>query len=97
MNKLHKKARDLVNAKAQADMYFRIKESLTEEEIGVFRRGRNAKSFTTPKNAELTDYKHATGLEALYGFLYLDNQKERAYELFCMGMEYILNGNEDDE
>ena len=52
VNKLHKKARNIVNAKAQAEMYYRIKDTLTEEEEAVFRRGRNAKSFTVPKNAD---------------------------------------------
>lgn len=48
VNKLHKKARAIVNAKAQAEMYYRIQDILTEEEADVFRRGRNAKSFTVP-------------------------------------------------
>ena len=61
VNKLHKKARAIVNAKAQAEMYYRIQDILTEEEADVFRRGRNAKSFTVPKNADLMDYRHATG------------------------------------
>ena len=80
VNKLHKKARDIVNAKAQAEMYYRIKDVLTEEE------GRNAKSFTVPKNADLMDYRHATGLEALFGYLYLKGEKERTVELFRLGM-----------
>lgn len=86
VNKLHKKARDIVNAKAQAEMYYRIKDALTEEEEGVFRRGRNSKSFTVPKNADLMDYRHATGLEALFGYLYLKGEKERTVELFKLGM-----------
>ena len=90
VNRLHKKAKDLVNAKAQAQMYFRIAEELTEEEASVFRRGRNAKSFTTPKNADLMDYRHATGLEALFGYLYLKGDKQRAIGLFSLGMEDII-------
>lgn len=86
VNRLHKKARDIVNAKAQAEMYHRIKAELTEEEEAVFRRGRNAKSFTVPKNADLMDYRHATGLEALFGYLYLKGDKERAVALFKLGM-----------
>ena len=86
VNKLHKKARDIVNAKAQAEMYYRIKDVLTEEEEGVFRRGRNTKSFTVPKNADLMDYRHATGLEALFGYLYLKGEKVRMVELFRLGM-----------
>lgn len=91
VNKLHKKARDVVNAKAQAEMYRRICNWLTEEEEAVFRRGRNAKSFTVPKNADLMDYRHATGLEALFGYLYLKGEKERAVELFRLGMAEKLD------
>lgn len=87
VNKLHKKARDFVNAKAQAEFYFRIESALTETETAVFRRGRNAKSFTTPKHADLMDYRHATGLEALFGYLYLAGDMERVLTLFRMGME----------
>ena len=89
VNRLHKKAREVVNAKAQAEMYFCIADSLTEEEAAVFRRGRNAKSYTTPKNADLQDYRHATGLEAVFGYLYLAGKMERAVFLFRMGMEKI--------
>lgn len=87
VNKLHKQARDIVNAKAQAEMYRHIAPHLTEEEFAIFKRGRNAKSFTTPKNMDLMDYRHATGLEALFGFLYLDGKMERAFELFQIGLE----------
>lgn len=87
VNKLHKKSRAIVNAKAQAQFYFDIKEYLTAEEAAVFKRGRNAKSFTVPKNADLMDYRHATGLEAVFGYLYLDNRLERAIALFRLGIE----------
>ena len=87
VNRLHKKARDLVNAKAQSDMYFRIAPHLTEEEAGVFRRGRNAKSNTLPKNADVMDYRHATGLEAVFGYLYLQGNINRAVWLFQQGIQ----------
>lgn len=86
VNRLNKKARNIVNAKAQAELYFRIADMLTEDEAAVFRRGRNAKSFTTPKNADLMDYRHATGLEALIGYLYLKGERARTIELFTLGM-----------
>lgn len=86
VNTLHKKAKGFVNAKAQSEMYFKIKDILTEEEQNIFKRGRNSKSFTVPKNAELMDYKHATGLEAVFGFLYMDKQFERILELFEKGI-----------
>lgn len=87
VNKLHKKSRNFVNAKSQAEMYFKIENMLTDEEAAVFKRGRNAKSFTVPKNAVLIDYKHATGLEALFGFLYLDGKMERLIFLFHEGVK----------
>lgn len=87
VNKLHKTAREYVKASAQAKIYDKIKTYLTEEEEAVFKRGRNAKSGTVPKNADLSDYKHATGLEALFGYLYLDGQIERLQYLIDLGIE----------
>lgn len=87
VNKLHKKAKEYVNASAQAAIYNVIKPHLTEEEEAVFRRGRNAKSSTVPKNANLLDYKYATGLEALCGYLYLDGQIDRLGELISLGIK----------
>lgn len=91
VNRLNKKARGIVNAKAQAEMYFRIAEILTAEEAAVFRRGRNAKSNTMPKNADLMDYRHATGLEALIGYLYLKGERARAIALFSLGMGFKID------
>ena len=82
VNKLHKRTKEFVKAKAQAEMYFRIEDKLTEEEKAVFRRGRNAKSFTVPKHADLMDYRHSTGLEAVFGYLYLMGRQARLQELF---------------
>lgn len=86
VNKMHKRSREIVKAKGQSDMYFKIEDMLTEEEQSVFRRGRNAKSHTMPKNANLIDYKHATGLEALFGYLYLQGKMERLMMLFNKGI-----------
>lgn len=77
----------LVNAKAQSDLYDNIKELLTEEEAAVFRRGRNAKISSCAKNATLADYKRATGLESLFGYLYLSGNMARAIELFRLGIK----------
>ena len=55
--------------------------------MSVYKRGRNAKSATTAKNASIRDYRTATGLEALVGYLYLDNQMERALKLVKLGLE----------
>lgn len=78
----------MVNAKAQSDMYNRIKDMLTDEEAGVYRRGRNAKSASVSKSSTLADYRRATGLEALFGYLYLKGDIRRAVELFKAGMEF---------
>ena len=90
VNKLHKQSREYVNAKAQSNMYHVIEEHLTEQEKAIFRRGRNAKSFTKPKNMDLSDYRYATGLEALFGFLYISGDMERALTLFQIGVEAKL-------
>mgnify|MGYP001131975629 CR=1 FL=1 len=86
VNKLHKQSKEYVNAKGQAELYQVIAEYLTEEEKAVFRRGRNAKSYTTPKNMDIADYRCATGLEALFGYLYLKGDMQRALELFEKGV-----------
>ena len=62
---------------------------LTEEEITVYKRGRNAKSATMAKNATVADYRRATGFEALIGYLYLENQTERLMELVLTGLEKV--------
>ena len=87
VNKLHQKASSLVKAQAQANLIHLIEKDLTEEEMFVYKRGRNAKSATTAKNASIRDYRTATGLEALVGYLYLDNQMERALKLVKLGLE----------
>jgi len=82
VNDLHKNAIRFVKAEAQAVAFRYIENDLTEEELRFVKRGRNAKSVTVPKNAKLADYKYATGLEALFGYLYMSNQSTRIEELF---------------
>lgn len=79
---LHKKSVELVNAHAQAIAIQAIMDKLTEDELAIYKRGRNANSVRHPKNADLTEYRMATGLEALFGYLYLSNNQARLYELF---------------
>lgn len=81
VNKLHHREADLVKASAQANLYHAIKDQLTEEELSVFKRGRNAKSFTSAKNAGVVEYRIATGVEALIGYLYLSDRMDRLMEL----------------
>lgn len=86
VNKLHKKARAICQCKGAGRNVLSDSGYPDRGEADVFRRGRNAKSFTVPKNADLMDYRHATGLEALFGYLYLKGEKERVVELFKLGM-----------
>jgi len=87
VNKLHREASKYVKASAQAAMILKLQDSLTEEELAVYKRGRNAKSGTVPKNAKLIDYKNATGYEALVGYLYLKGQLARIFELVNEGLD----------
>lgn len=86
-NKLHKKTSHLVKASAQSAMIEAIKEELTEEELKVYKRGRNAKSPTMAKNASMVDYRRATGFEALMGYLYLQGELKRIIDLIKIGLE----------
>jgi len=87
IEKVHKDATKLVNAGTQAEMADRLLPILTEEENDIYRRGRNAKSNTKAKNASTSDYRKATGFEALMGYLYLNNQTERMLYLIEEGMK----------
>ena len=92
VNKLHKRASTIVKATAQKKLFFAINQELTPEETAVYKRGRNAKSVTTAKNASVGDYRVATGLEALFGYLYLTEQYERILELVYLGMTRMEQG-----
>lgn len=81
VQKLHREATWFVKAATQAAMIEVILPKLTEEEEAIFKRGRNAKSHTVPKNADVGDYRKATGFEALVGYWYLTKQNERLLEL----------------
>lgn len=85
-NDLHKKTIKYVKAPAQSAMIQALLEELTEDEMAAYRRGRNAKSYTTAKNATTGDYRRATGFEALLGWLYLTGQTERILYLVRQGI-----------
>lgn len=88
-NKLHKKAVSYVNARIQARMIEALMEEMTQEEQTVYKRGRNAKSYTTAKNATVMDYRKATGFEALCGYLYLTGKQERMLKLIKRAIELV--------
>ena len=94
VNKLNKDATSFVKAAAQSEIVKLISDNLSEEEYIVFKRGRNSSPHTMAKNASVSDYKYATGFEALIGFLYLDNRCDRALELVKLGVDLYLNKND---
>ncbi len=86
VNKLHKRSSRLVKAKTQAEAAARLMDVFTEEELAVYKRGRNARSHTMAKNAEMTDYRMATGFEAVMGYLHLKQDYERMVTLVSLGI-----------
>ncbi len=85
--KLHRLTIEYVKAHAQSNSMETLEPVLTEAELVVYKRGRNAKSATVPKNADLTDYRRATGFEALVGWLYLSGENERLDEIMKIAYE----------
>ena len=86
VKQLHKKASSLVKAGAQSKMMELLEPDLTEEELAVYKRGRNAHSPTMAKHATMADYRRATGFEALMGYLYLKEDYSRIVELVRKGI-----------
>lgn len=83
----HRITSSIVKAESQAKLVRAIEDELTEEEMAIFRHGRNAKSATSAKNASIVDYRYATGFEALMGYLYLQHNMDRALYLVKSGLE----------
>ncbi len=84
VNKLHKEAVKYVKAEAQASTIHSIWDELTDEERSIVKRGRNTKSGSVPKNASISDYRYATGFEAMIGYLYLLDRKSRIEKIIGM-------------
>ncbi len=89
VNKLHKKSSSLVKAETQSKIIKLLMDEMTEEEVHIFKRGRNAHSFTSAKNASSADYHMATGFEAVMGYLYMEGRMQRIFELVERGLEKI--------
>jgi len=89
VNKLHQETSSLVQASTQSLMMRTMQEHLTEEEHAVYKRGRNAKSVSPAKNQSITDYRRATGFEALLGYLYLKKDYKRLLDLVKIGLESL--------
>jgi len=96
---ISKQASKLVSAGAQAEMYHKIYEALTLEEQAVLKRGRNLHNLSRAKNAGVSQYRHATGLEALFGWLRRSNSHQRLEEIFniCVSTETKTNGDSANE
>ena len=94
---LHEETSRVVNAGAQSAMMRAIQPMLTEEEHAVYRRARNARTVTPAKNQSVTDYRRATGFEALIGYLYLNKEYGRLYELVSEGLAAQENAQEKEE
>lgn len=94
VNKLHKETSSLVQASTQSLMMRAMQEHLTEEEHSVYRRGRNSKAVTPAKNQSITDYRRATGFEALLGYLYLKKDWKRLLDLVKIGLDSLNEGEE---
>ncbi|MCL2674159.1 MAG: ribonuclease III [Defluviitaleaceae bacterium] len=80
--KLHKKSAAIVCAKAQSEAYFKLLEHLTEDELNTLKRGRNARPHSMAKKTSVAEYLHATGVETLFGYLFLAGETARLKELF---------------
>lgn len=90
-HKIHVKAIEYVKAKSQSKIIHSLESELTEEELYIFKRGRNTKSATVPKNADVRDYRAATGFEALIGYLYLIGDKVRLAYILSNSVTIELN------
>jgi len=91
VNKLHHKSAALVKAETQARLIKCIMDDLSEEETAVYKRGRNAKSYTSAKHASISDYRTATGFETLVGYLYMTGQTGRMNELIVLALAKLEN------
>lgn len=89
VNKLHKETSGLVQASTQSLMMRTMQEYLTEEEHTVYKRGRNSKTVSPAKNQSVTDYRRATGFEALLGYLYLKREWKRMLDLVKIGLDSL--------
>ena len=87
VNKLNRCASNIVKAQSQSEMIGIIEPLLSPAEEAVYKRGRNAKSYTSAKNASISDYRRATGFEALMGYLYLEGEYERMIQLIKAGLD----------
>ena len=97
VNKLHRASTGYVSARAQSLVAHSIEPILTEEEAAVYKRGRNAHSNTSAKNADIVDYRHATGFEALVGYLFISGRTQRLEEIVKLSIETVNKINTEEK
>lgn len=97
VGELNKIKVSFVNCKSQAEFAKVLLPHLSEKELSVYKRGRNAAPKCTPKNGSVADYHSATGLESLFGYLYLKEENVRITELFDIILHISLNGSGNSE
>lgn len=95
VNQLHKWAVKYVNASAQASIVKGLDLFLTEEEKAIIKRGRNQKSGTVPKNANIADYRLATGFESLIGYLFMAGDIRRLEQIVAKGIQFLEGDNHE--
>jgi ribonuclease-3 family protein len=94
---LQREATRYVSAVAQARAGRQIESDLTEEEMNILKRGRNAKSGSIPKNTKISEYRYSTGLEALIGYLYVSGNEQRLHEIMVKLLTQVEKGKAQDE
>jgi ribonuclease-3 family protein len=94
VHKLHKLSVGFVSATAQANVIHNIIDNLSDDEKDIVRRGRNTKSGSVPKNADIGSYRYATGFEALIGYLYLSHRHERLSDILKLSLDVAIANNE---
>ena len=97
--KYHKEAIHIVNAESQAGYIDLLEEKLTEQEMAIYKRGRNTKTHSKAKNASVGQYRKATGFEALIGYLYLNKEYDRLFELTrdCLESKQLIEHLQSDD
>jgi ribonuclease-3 family protein len=96
VNSLHKMAVKFVNASTQARVLHKMSETLSDTEMSVVKRGRNAKSGSVPKNTSISDYRHGTAFECLIGYLSLSGREDRIAEIFNIALDIVMLTEEGD-
>jgi ribonuclease-3 family protein len=94
VNKLHKAVKNLVKAQTQSKIYYILEDVLCEEEKDILKRGRNAKSMSSPKNGDILDYRRATAVEALIGYLYIHGDIQRLEQLMTAAITQLIKEEE---